>query len=308
MLSETQLKLPNALSVLMQLQLSNRLKKIYQNFQVNELFYSLLKRFENRLLENPFQNVRDRIASMLVSIFNTSIQFEDNSTLASAAMLNLIDKIYPKLEILVDDSINLDEEFFSSRVTAISIEDGFSAASPNPDEGKKEKSLRLFKTICRWMQESIMRSFFGGISIFYNVYPIICQFENNENDEELSETCSRTLALLAQSFTLPEHIPAALAAVDKISESSSWSARSSCAEFLQVLVFHNMSTLISNKEWIKQVQNVVLRLLEDENVQVREKAGQILGGLLHCTLLPEQETLLVSFFKINKSKMSQLIL
>lgn len=63
-----------------------------------------------------------------------------------------------------------------------------------------------------------------------------------------------------------------------------------------------MSIIISNDEWIQKVQTIVLRLLEDTSLEVREKAAQVLGGLLHCSFLPATDKLLEQFKKKCKTK------
>lgn len=148
------------------------------------------------------------------------------------------------------------------------------------------------------MMETVMISNLDMLSSFYKIYPILSQLENNEKDEELSKACHRTIAVIAQTLTLPKHVPAVLEAVSNVSESSFWSSRAGCLEFLQVFVFHNMSILLSKPEWIQSIQKIVLNLLEDERFEVREKAAQVLGGLLHCTILPDQESLLVIFVNL----------
>ena len=47
------------------------------------------------------------------------------------------------------------------------------------------------------------------------------------------------------------------------------------------------------------------RLLKDERVEVREKAGKVLGGLLHCSFLSKEESskLLGQFTKEISKKM-----
>lgn len=47
-----------------------------QAWRLSELLNRLMPRFETRLLENPFENVRDRLASTLVTIFNTNLKFQ----------------------------------------------------------------------------------------------------------------------------------------------------------------------------------------------------------------------------------------
>jgi proteasome activator subunit 4 len=97
------------------------------------------------------------------------------------------------------------------------------------------------------------------------------------------------------ALTLPKSIDACLEKIKETSFSSFWSTRVSIIDILQVLVFHNMAIFLSRPEWVETVQIIVLRLLEDNVLEVREKAAQVLGGLLHCSFLPATEKLLELF-------------
>ena len=50
-------------------------------------------------------------------------------------------------------------------------------------------------------------------------------------------------------------------------------------------VFTNFPALACNKEYVSQVQQLVVSLLQDDNLTVRQKAAKILGGLLHSGFL-----------------------
>lgn len=67
----------------------------------------------------------------------------------------------------------------------------------------------------------------------------------------------------------------ALQKISEVSLMSSWSARLAVIDLLQVLVFNNMSIVLSRDEWVSEVQIIVLRLLEDSVLEVREKAAQV---------------------------------
>lgn len=67
----------------------------------------------------------------------------------------------------------------------------------------------------------------------------------------------------------------ALDRIDAVSVLPSWSARLAVIGVLQVLVFNNMFIVLNNAEWVTKVQTVVLRLLEDPVLEVREKAAQV---------------------------------
>lgn len=93
-----------------------------------------------------------------------------------------------------------------------------------------------------------------------------------------------------------------LAKIEEISYSSSWSARLAIIDIMQVIVFHNMAIVSSRTEWVEKVQSIVLRLLEDSVLEVREKSAEVLGGLIHCSFLPTTEKLLELFKKKCRTK------
>ncbi|XP_016837530.1 proteasome activator complex subunit 4 [Nasonia vitripennis] len=271
---------------------------ITQTWRLSELLNRLLLRFKNRLEESPFQNVRDCLASLLVSIFRPSIKFDSivSNENPFPEVDEFLENVYPRLQSL------LEKDKPSSSLTNV-VDVSPSKSSTNAIDSTRERNSKLLKMICKWILETVMLSNLDNLSSFYKIYPIMCQLESNEKDEELSKACSRTLAVLAQTLTQPHHVPAALEAVTAISKSTSWSARASCLEFLQVLVFHNMSILLSNEAWISAIQDIVLHLLEDERLEVREMAAKVLGGLLHCTILPNEEALLDEFKKKARTKL-----
>jgi proteasome activator subunit 4 len=134
---------------------------------------------------------------------------------------------------------------------------------------------------------------------------IAIRLEKCEHDVELTETCSAAFALIAQALILPKHMDECLSKVEEISHFNSWSSRLSILSILQVLVFHNMPIFISKADWIKRVKNIVLRLLEDNVLEVRLKSGEVLAGLIHCSFLPETEELMKVFVKKCKTKMTK---
>lgn len=143
---------------------------------------------------------------------------------------------------------------------------------------------------------STVRSFVGPSPDFYKLHPVICQFENFDADNELAKVCSTTLAVLAQAVMLPRDIPVVLQSVKKVSKFSSWSTRMNVLVFLQTFVFHNMGSILSNKEHTDFATDIVIELLQDERLEVREEAAAVLGGFLHCSIISDQEKLLVTIF------------
>lgn len=62
----------------------------------------------------------------------------------------------------------------------------------------------------------------------------------------------------------------------QISRSSSWHARYTVLTYLQIMVFYNLFTFLSDAEAVSDVRALVLHLLEDEQLEVCEET---------CTLI-----------------------
>ncbi|XP_003702630.2 proteasome activator complex subunit 4A [Megachile rotundata] len=275
-----------------------------QPWRVTALFRRLLKHIEDRLLANPFDNVRETLSSVLVSVFCADLRSSNTSRDQSLPQIqDFLNKIVPKLQPLVNDNAmksNKELETLSEQISIVKLDKHSKNSEISEDE--KQRSIRLLTTVCN-MITRIDSLLFLLPPEFYQIFPIIYQLENCATDEELKKSCKSALAVYAQSFTLPRNVPVALEAIEKMSKHTSWWTRSACLELLQTWVFHNMGTLLSDLSWINCVKDIVLRLLEDERVEVRKTAGKVLSGLLHCTFIPDQECLLDEFKKKAKTKL-----
>lgn len=171
----------------------------------------------------------------------------------------------------------------------------------NPDT-EYAASIRLFKTIAQFLTGVINRCTNGNEKIYFEFLPIGVRLEKCEHDKELAEACSVVFALMAQALTQPACMDEAFKKIEELSYSPSWSVRLSIIDIMQVLVFNNMAVVYSRSEWVEKVQSIVLRLLEDNVLEVREKSAQVLGGLIHCSFLPATDKLLELFKKKCKTK------
>lgn len=142
----------------------------------------------------------------------------------------------------------------------------------------------------------------GNEKIYFEFLSIGARLEKCEHDKELAEACSVIFALMAQALTQPSCMDEAFNRIEELSYHTSWSVRLSIIDIMQVLVFNNMAIVYSRMEWIEKVQSIVLRLLEDNVLEVREKSAQVLGGLIHCSFLPATDKLLELFKKKCKTK------
>merc|ERR1711997_102440 len=122
----------------------------------------------------------------------------------------------------------------------------------------------------------------------------------------LARDCAVTLAYLAQVIVPLKVLPSCLDAIEQIVDKSvSWKSKAAVLEFLQVIVFSNMPSVLSKDAWPSLVVQIVEKGLNDESVEVRVKSGQVLSGLLHCAFISkeERERLLKKFYaRVLKNK------
>ncbi|XP_059622095.1 proteasome activator complex subunit 4-like [Phlebotomus argentipes] len=254
---------------------------------------------------HPFQNVRERLGSILINIFEADLTYPGGNEPQSPRMKDFISGILPQLQILYNDYPKIVPKSKTDNADSQAAEEESSEESGEATKQVDtdfEVAVRLFKTISHWIIGVLNRTTNGNQPEYFELLPFACRLEKCEQDNELQVICTSLLAMLSQALTLPECMAASLAKINDVSRMSSWSARLAVVDVLQVLVFNNMSIVLSRLEWVDAVQEIVLRLLEDTVLEVREKAAQVLGGLLHCSFLPATDKLLELFKKKCRTK------
>ncbi|XP_055375207.1 proteasome activator complex subunit 4-like [Condylostylus longicornis] len=224
-------------------------------------------------LKHPFQNVRNRLGSLLINIFESDIQFPNGNPPICPLVKDMIDSILKDLKLLNDSTFQPNES----------------------DEFKAE--ICLYKTVCTWITGNISRNINSNKLSYFDLLPVACRYESYENDIELAEVSTVFLGMISQAITQPEIIESALNKMNEVSLSNSWNARLAVIDALQVLVFHNLMIALNNDKVIQKIEHIVLTLLEDNHISVREKAAEVLGGLLHCSFLTNVDELIKRFSK-----------
>ena len=85
--------------------------------------------------------------------------------------------------------------------------------------------------------------------------------------------------------------------------SSSWHARYTVLTYLQTMVFYNLFIFLSNEDAVKDIRWLVISLLEDEQLEVREMAATTLSGLLQCNFLTMDSPMQIHFEQLCKTKL-----
>lgn len=279
-----------------------------QVWRMNSVSHRLMDYFRPHL-GHQFQNVRQSIGFMMVNIMEMDFQYPDGPQPSCPLAKDFIRETVQRIQILQTRDYPLQVNGTTTVASAgdQQTEGATVAAAVSISASDEEylNAVRVFKTVAYYLYNFINLSTNGNKKEYFDFLPFACRLERNEQDPELATHCTKLLSMLAQSLTLADCMPVALEKIDEVSRMASWSSRLAAIGVLQVLVFNNMPIVLSCRDWIDTVQAIVLRLLEDKVVEVREKAAQVLGGLLHCKFLPSTDLLLELFKKKCQTKVGR---
>ena len=130
-------------------------------------------------LNHPFQNVRERIGSTLINVFEGDLKFDGESWSNSPKISDMLAEIAHPLEILFKDDLINNENLI---------------IDPNSEFAG---SVRLFKTLAQWFTGIINRGSNGNEIEYFKLLPA-CRIERCEQDKELADSCSSLLAMISQ--------------------------------------------------------------------------------------------------------------
>uniref|UniRef100_A0A7S4KNJ3 Proteasome activator complex subunit 4 C-terminal domain-containing protein n=1 Tax=Guillardia theta TaxID=55529 RepID=A0A7S4KNJ3_GUITH len=126
----------------------------------------------------------------------------------------------------------------------------------------------------------------------------------DDKDPELLRQAKGCAELTANTPIVDEVLPHVLLAVRSVSKSQSWQVRSSVLPFLQIIIFRHQCSI--RKEDMKMVQDLMVSLLQDSQVEVREMASVAVSVLVRITgeeLAMDLKTLFVQWSQHDISSM-----
>eukprot|EP00094_Tigriopus_californicus_P000230 TCALIF_00223-PA protein Name:"Similar to psme4 Proteasome activator complex subunit 4 (Xenopus laevis)" AED:0.06 eAED:0.06 QI:66/0.84/0.71/1/0.84/0.85/14/306/1826 len=172
---------------------------------------------------------------------------------------------------------------------------------------KRQVAIRLLQTTARFLYGSLIRAYNGAKPEIFKLLPVLCNNEANDFEPNLARDCKVTLATIGSMIVPFASVPHLLQGVTDVMALSSWKANCSALHLLEVSVFMNLPSLMSRAEWMDQVLDIATKAVDSDRVEIREKAGQFLSGLLHCDFISEtrKQELLDSYKSKAKTKLSK---
>jgi len=251
-----------------------------QRWRVGELLQRLLS-FLKPFLNHPYHNVRSRLGAVLTNIFALDIEFEGkgNASLTSPSEGDFLEEILPSLACLAEDSLStLSEE--------------------------RDSALRLLQTLTKWVSSSIASNLGPVKPHILKLLPLMLGYEWYDSDPQIARDCQTSLSCLSRTLCNSTTLVLMIDVIKCTVKSISWKTRVSTLDFLQAVIFTNFMLLCSTKLSLNSVRqeivDLVIKSLYDDQIEVRVKAAQVLGGLVHCQFLvsPEYPQIISQFQKI----------
>uniref|UniRef100_A0A671QLX7 Proteasome activator complex subunit 4A n=1 Tax=Sinocyclocheilus anshuiensis TaxID=1608454 RepID=A0A671QLX7_9TELE len=258
-----------------------------QEWRVPELLHRLLQYLEPKLTQ-VYKNVRERIGSVLTYIFMIDVNLPHTQPTTSPRNAEFTERVLARLKPLTEG-----EEEIQNHVVEENTEG---------DQDERTQAIKLLKTVLKWLMTSAGRSFSSVVPEQLRLLPLlfkIAPVENDDSYDEMKRDAKTCLSLMSQGLLYSEQIPQVLS----ISRSSSWHARYTVLTYLQIMVFYNLFTFLSDAKAVSDVRALVLSLLEDEQLEVREMAATTLSGFLQCNFLSIDEPMQAHFEALSKTRL-----
>uniref|UniRef100_A0A8C4GY46 Proteasome activator complex subunit 4 n=1 Tax=Dicentrarchus labrax TaxID=13489 RepID=A0A8C4GY46_DICLA len=262
-----------------------------QEWRVPELLHRLLQYLEPKLTQ-VYKNVRERIGSVLTYIFMIDVNLPYTQPTTSPRITDFTERILLQLKPLTEG----DEEIQNHVIEENEV----------GEQDERTQAIKLLKTVLKWLIASAGRSFSTAVPEQLRLLPLlfkIAPVENDDSYDELKRDAKTCLSLMSQGLLYPEQIPMVLSALQEIAGSSSWHARYTVLTYLQIMVFYNLFTFMSNQKAVNNVRALVIQLLEDEQLEVREMAATTLSGFLQCNFLSMDTPMQAHFEALCKTRL-----
>ncbi|XP_074596123.1 proteasome activator complex subunit 4A-like [Brevipalpus obovatus] len=269
-------------------------------------------------LRGSYRQIRGLLGALLATMseFDVKLSRIPTPLIGAPKVDHFFDTLLPELEYFLKNSStndtppiktelsSLPSPTSSLPMSALNLTPLSSKSQPSKTEENEEEkeAFKLLMTVCYWVQSQLAKSPRAIKPIYYRLLPIICEAVNRTKDEEISQTLFITLKLLSGCLLDKECIEAALTNCSKmIQTTKSWHTKISVVSFLRTMVSMNLFILMSDEKVVKNVTDMIISLLEDERIEVREETSVVLGGIIHYNFIKVNAEL-IDMFKLKSNE------
>ncbi|XP_031567414.1 proteasome activator complex subunit 4-like [Actinia tenebrosa] len=265
-----------------------------QEWRVAELLHKLLSIIKSRL-GHSYKNVRDRSGSVLCSILMYDSPLPNSLASLSPNRTDFVRSILPRLDCLLSLTATDKEDMSTAGVDMAKVKEG----------SAESEAVKLLKTITNWLLTHAVRAYNSCFQQFFDLLPYVILFDSQEEDPELQHHCRNTVSYMGQVELPDEFLPRAIEEVKKIAKQNLWYARKSILSYLQLMVFTNQFRISEQPAYLREIHDLVLGMMLDERLEVREMAAETFSGLLHYGIFTLEKDVQEKFRKMAKTKLSK---
>uniref|UniRef100_A0A8C5BUL5 Uncharacterized protein n=1 Tax=Gadus morhua TaxID=8049 RepID=A0A8C5BUL5_GADMO len=262
-----------------------------QQWRVSELLHRFLSNLEPRLT-HVYKNVRERIGSVLTYIFMMDVALPGTRPTSSPRVAHFVERLLGRLQpLMAAPEIQNQEE-----------------PGRGPETDQHTQAVKLLKTVLKWLMASAGRTFTTPVQQQLQLLPLlfkIAPVESDESFDEMKQDARTCLSLMSQGLLYPQQVVLVLDTLEEMAGDRSWHARFLVLTYLQVMVFYNLFTLLAAPAQVLRVHTLLMRLLLDEQLEVRDMAGTTLSGLLQCQFFPLDQGLQSRLQTLSQTRLSR---
>ncbi|PVD25485.1 hypothetical protein C0Q70_13141 [Pomacea canaliculata] len=258
---------------------------IQQEWRVPELLHRLLEIIMPHL-SHPYKAVRDRLGSILANIFLYDYHINEKSRTESPQRGDFMVQILEKLDQLKIVQLDKGDCLQVPKAVKSALGNPVENSCEQPieqeeidggDEASEEKKdlIRLCKTVLKWLTNCCVRGFSVLTKDVFPLLPVLCNLQSEMNDEDLRNDCRETLTILSTSLLTTDVLPVAL------------------------------HTIRETEDIQTAIRELLVHLLCDEQLEVREVAAQTLSGMMHCGFLQMNSDMLDHFKHLRCVKLKK---
>ncbi|XP_019858537.1 PREDICTED: proteasome activator complex subunit 4 [Amphimedon queenslandica] len=230
----------------------------------------LLKKFSLILsshIDHPYKNVREKIGTLIASIHVLDLSSSGFQLLYNLPLSNLMNLFTPSI--------------------------------PSPPEliALEQDSPTL--RVCKTAMATVINSYHASAVEYYELFSLLVPLASYEGDDEVGILVRIMSIQLCRNELNFDHLPVVLKSMKKAASTSVWKAKLLVLYVLQVLVFWNFFTVANHK---KELNDLLLSLLGDSQIEVRELASSTISGFVRCGII-SPDNLKTLFTKQAKTRL-----
>jgi len=262
---------------------------LQQEWRIPDTLQAIVAYLKPHLGHN-YKSVRDRMGNLLSSIMHMDFSMHRDSKTLSPKRADLITFVLPHLEQFKE----------LSSQAAGSSEKPMEVEGEEGGEDKKE-AIRLCKTVVNWVSTCFKRSLSPCPAEVFKLIPMMENLQSEANDEDLRDDCKAVMLQLAQVLIPEGCMEVAFVTIKEVSVLKVWRARAAILNYTQQMVFGNFFSLQSSQHKAT-IQALLLHLLCDTQLEVREMASVTLSGMIHCGYVQVDKAMLDNFERLRSTK------